>query len=60
MMLRFGKPVAELTSDAIQARGAMAHHGSSIVVLHPLVRVRFSYLWYGFAIVLSVACLLCI
>jgi len=36
MMLPFGKPVAEPTFDAIQARWAMAHHGSSIVVLYLL------------------------
>jgi hypothetical protein len=37
----------------------MAHHGSSIVILYPLVRVTSSHLSYEFAIVLSVTCLLC-
>ena len=59
IMLRFGKPVAEPTSDATQARGAMANHGSSTVIFYPLVLVTFLRLWYGFAIVLSVECLLC-
>jgi len=31
IMVSFGKPVAEQTSDAIQARRAMGHHGSSKV-----------------------------
>ena len=44
MMFPFGKPVAESTSDAIQARRAMTHHGSSIVVLYPLVRATFLHL----------------
>ena len=38
MMVAFGKPVAEPTSDAIQARRAMAHHGTSIVALTGFVR----------------------
>ncbi len=37
----------------------MAHHGSSIVILYPLVRVTSLHLLYGLAIVLSVTCLLC-
>jgi hypothetical protein len=37
----------------------MAHQDSTIVILYPLVRVTFFYLWYGFAIVFSVACLVC-
>jgi hypothetical protein len=44
MMFPFGKPVAEPTSDAIQARRAMAHHSPSIVVLYPLVRATFLHL----------------
>jgi hypothetical protein len=40
MMFPFGKPVAEPTSDAIQARRAAKHHGSSILVLYPLVALR--------------------
>ena len=32
-----GKPVAEPTSDAIQARRAVVHHGSSIVALSRFV-----------------------
>jgi hypothetical protein len=40
MMFLFGKAVAEPTSDAIQARRAMKHHGFSIVVLYPLVALR--------------------
>jgi hypothetical protein len=37
----------------------MAHHGPSIVILHPQVRATFLHLWYGFAAVLSVTRLLC-
>jgi len=37
-MSYFGKSVAEPTSDAIQARRAMAHHGSSIVALSRFVQ----------------------
>jgi hypothetical protein len=45
MMFPFGKLVAEPTSDAIHARRAMAHHGSSIVVLSTrLVRATFLHL----------------
>jgi hypothetical protein len=54
MMFAFAKPVAEPTSDAIQARRAMAHHGSSIVVLStrwPLLRactyVHRNRTWVG-------------
>jgi len=59
MMLGFGKPVAEPTSDADPGEGAMAHRDSTIVILYSLVRVAFFYLRYGFAIGLSVACLVC-
>jgi hypothetical protein len=41
MMFPSGKPVAEPTSHAIQARRAMAYHGPSILVLNPLVRSTF-------------------
>jgi len=37
MMIFLGKPVAEPTSDAIQARRAVVHHGSSIVALSRFV-----------------------
>jgi hypothetical protein len=37
----------------------MAHYGPSIAILYPLVRATFLHLRYGFATVLSVACLLC-
>jgi len=33
MMFPFGKPVPGATSDTIQSRRAMTHHGPSIVVL---------------------------
>jgi hypothetical protein len=91
MMFPFGKTVTEPTSDAIQARRAMAHYGSSIVVLSTrwsvlrscayvhaialrLALLQLGYfsvrgalflaaiavnIWYPFAIVLCVACLLC-